>query len=256
MKQQTQIKDLTFYNQEMRKSLFDKAFFLDKIDGETVVDFGCADGTLTEFIKTLFPEKSVIGYDINEEEIYKARENGKACKYFFNTSFIDEIEPRNSTLLLSSVIHEVYNYSTLNEIEEFWNFVFKNNWKEIVIRDMIPSMSIERKADVNDYSKILSSKHSNKIRSFEQEWGSLENNKNLIHFLLKYRYEINWEREVKENYMPLLFEQLLSLIPNYYEITFEHRFILPFIKKNVKKEFNIDIKDNTHTKLILERKNG
>ncbi|MGA1049083.1 MAG: hypothetical protein ACO3UU_13830, partial [Minisyncoccia bacterium] len=39
--------------------------------------------------------------------------------------------------------------------------------------------------------------------SFEKVWGSIfKDYRNFIHFLLKYRYTDNWEREVNENYLP------------------------------------------------------
>jgi hypothetical protein len=75
-----------------------------------------------------------------------------------------------------------------------------------------------------------------------------------VHFLLKYRYTKNWAREVKENYLPLTYEALLALIPAEHDPHYVDHFILPFARQEARKDLGIDIVDNTHIKLILERK--
>jgi len=77
-----------------------------------------------------------------------------------------------------------------------------------------------------------------------------------MHFLLKYKYlQPNWNREVRENYFPLYREKLLSMIPDNYSILYHEHFTLPYIKESVKEDLGIEIKDNTHLKLILKLKN-
>lgn len=84
--------------------------------------------------------------------------------------------------------------------------------------------------------------------------GSLKSNRNLIHYLMKYRYKENWNREVRENYFPLSLEGLLSKIPtDQYEIVYFENYILPYTSKKVKEDFGIEIRDNTHIKLLLEK---
>lgn len=41
-----EIANLKVYNDNMRKSLLDKAYFLSFVDSDTFIDFGCADGSL------------------------------------------------------------------------------------------------------------------------------------------------------------------------------------------------------------------
>ncbi len=74
------------------------------------------------------------------------------------------------------------------------------------------------------------------------------------HFLLKYRYDRNWSREVKENYLPLSAEDIISHLGDNYEIIYKEQFILPFIHNQVMKDFGINIKDNTHIKIIARKK--
>jgi hypothetical protein len=70
----------------------------------------------------------------------------------------------------------------------------------------------------------------------------------------KYQYiEPNWKREVKENYFPIYYENLLRLIPAKYETIYSNHYVLPYFYRHIKHEFGITIKDNTHLQLILER---
>jgi 6-pyruvoyl-tetrahydropterin synthase len=65
------------------------------------------------------------------------------------------------------------------------------------------------------------------LNSFENKWGDLDDHyRTFIHFLLKYKYIDNWEREVNENYLPLSYETLKKKIPSEYKIIYEDRFIL------------------------------
>ena len=46
----------------MRRSMWDKAFFMDKVSGaELIIDYGCADGSLIQFLHELFPAMRFIG---------------------------------------------------------------------------------------------------------------------------------------------------------------------------------------------------
>ena len=105
---------------------------------------------------------------------------------------------------------------------------------------------------MNDVACVLRESDDMLIK-FEQTWGSIEQNKNLVHYLMKYRYKENRDREIRENYFPLYREELLRKIPKEYKITFHDHYVLPYVKNQVKKDFGIDLMDNTHMKLILER---
>lgn len=254
------ITDYSVYNEGMRKSLLDKIFFMDKIDARVIIDYGCADGTLIHFLHTLFPEYQYIGYDIDEEMLQQARskfdEDDMVGSILF-TSDWEEVKRYSksdvSAVLLSSVIHEVYAYGTRRDVDVMWDRIFTDDFDYIVIRDMVPSISMDKKSDINDVKNVMRKADPGHLRDFEQVWGSIEQNKNLIHYLLKYRYNDNWSREVKENYFPINREELLSSIPDSYNIEFHEHFILPFVRNTVKKDFSISIKDNTHIKLILKK---
>jgi SAM-dependent methyltransferase len=254
------IKNYNVYTQGMSKSYQDKLFFLDKINDVTgLVDFGCADGTLIEHIADRLPNVKLVGYDINQDMIQLAMEKDKTCGLYTNdfNEAMRIINTDRSVLNLSSVIHEVYSYSMPYAINEFWNNVFNSGFQYIVIRDFCVSASVNRKADVNDWTKVIQKADVNQVTEYESIWGSIRENRNLVHFLMKYRYVTNWEREVRENYFPITLERLLSKVPtDKYEIIYFEDYVLPFIANKVKEDFGIHLHDSTHVKLLLRSKHN
>lgn len=251
------ISNLQVYQEGMKKSLLDKLFFLDKIESNSIVDFGCANGELIKFMNMLFPEYTYIGYDISEEMINSAKTNIELTGNIYLTSDWNEVKSLlkgSVTILLSSVIHEIYSYSNLIENNKFWNeIVFGGLFDYVVIRDMMPKRSINRKSEINDIKKVRQKADKYHLLDFENNWGSIEENKNLIHFLFKYRYVENWSREVLENYFPLYTEKFLELIPDNYTIDYYEEFVLPFTKRKIESDFGIILKDTTHVKFIIRK---
>lgn len=252
------IKDINHYNTEMTKSIIDKAFFLDKVDAEIFVDFGCGDGSLIAFIEKIMPNAVCIGYDISDDELEIAKGNTD-CKLFSDfkklIAHLDTIRgDRRVAVICNSLIHEVYAYGDDQAVTKFWNQIYKNQFDYVVIRDMCVSENVNRQSDPVSVAKVRQRFDRRRLREFEAEWGVINGNWSLIHFLLKYRYEINWEREVKENYLPLVYEELLGLIPLDYDPMFVDHYILPFVRRQAMIDLGIDIVDNTHIKLILERR--
>jgi hypothetical protein len=247
------IADYAAYNGRMELSMIDKLFFADKILPDAVVDFGCADDSLLRHLVALKPGLIVVGYDTDPEMAKRATDFPIYADWESAKSAIEGA--RHPALILSSVIHEVCHYGSKKDIDDFWAKVFLTGFEYIVIRDMVPSRSIDRPSNINDvkkaYHKFL---HSKALNDFEGIWGSIESNRSLIHFLLKYRYlEPNWDREVRENYLPITREDLLAKIPNEYDVIFHEHYVLPYIWNGVKYDIGIEIKDPTHMKLILRK---
>ena len=272
MQEYNEITNITEYNRRMTQSAMDKAFFVDKIEADIIVDYGCADGFLIYLIKNFFsPETIFIGYDIDPKMIELASERFKNEKniFFFNNwenlkikiDYINGERNRNrevkakTAVVLSSILHELYEYLTVKDVDFFWKEIFDFDY--VVIRDMIPSEKIDRMSDINDVRKIFKRFYGTKeLTDFQNRWGSIENNKSLIHFLLKYKYVTpNWEREVKENYMPLYKERLFCLFPDNFDITYHDHYCLPYIKEQIFKDFGIEVKDATHLKIIFKKRN-
>lgn len=260
-----EIKNLDVYTENMRKSLIDKIFFIDKVDARVFIDYGCGDGSLIGFLAELFPNYVFIGYDNNPDMIKLCKESN----YKFNCKFVSDIETLQSEmssyndkkcLILSSILHEIYSYLDEVEIKLFFNFVFSGAFDFIVTRDMMMSKFA---SDEQAYSDIIAVDYGvigskipttrEHLKQFEDIWGSISKTKNFYHFLLKYRFLENWNREVKENYLPITVEEFLSLIPDNYRIDYSEHFILPFLKRKVEEDFGIVLKENTHFKLILRK---
>lgn len=90
-------------------------------------DYCCADGALIRFLAPLFPEMTFIGYDKNEDMISRADAANiyENCLFYSQPyNFLPWIEAHNYTidecaLNLSSIIHEVYSYSSEEGIDDF-----------------------------------------------------------------------------------------------------------------------------------------
>lgn len=250
------IDDYGSYLSGMDKSYMDKLFFMDKTEGiDNIFDYGCADGSILNHLHALSPGIAMIGYDINPDMVRLANNKPGVIASTNLEKCIKLINPGRTLLNLSSVIHEVYSYSKESEIERFWSVIFDTGFRYIAIRDLSLSRSADRSSDINDYIKVLRYGNQDQIADFEDRWGSLQNNRALIHFLMKYRYMRNWDRENNENYFPITLEKLLSMIPTEkYEIVYFQNYVLPFTSDQVKKDFDITIRDNTHIKILLKRK--
>lgn len=264
------IKNQDKYVTEMRKSMLDKVFFFDKIFEpiENIVDFGCADGSLIEFCKGLFPDYNYIGYDINEDMIKRAKKhvypwtsNHGIVNFTSDWDSID-VDKSKSLLNLSSVIHEVYTYQDEAGIEEFWNRVLNSGFKYISIRDMALWDCFDSGEPyitnlLNNY-KGKDVKYLEKLDEFKELWGVDGNlsDYEAIHFLLKAQYSFydNWDREIKENYLPITVLGIYSRVLENYEICYSDHYVFPYLKWWLKKNLDIDLNVPTHLKLVLKRK--
>ena len=269
--------DINSYNKNMAKPMDDKLFFLEKLDWDDniIVDFGCADGRVLAEIKnrleTMYLGKRnrffYIGYDISPVMIDFAKTNwdGDGRQVLFTSNWNDvikAIEDHNEmkpVLFLSSVIHEVYSYAkNEEEITEFWGRVLNTGFKYVVVRDMMVDKSVNR---LNGYDIPYQLKNTFTLdcyryepylKEFEARWGKITKNKNAVHFLLKYPWTINWERENNENYLPLYTNDLVRIMIQRYDIEYFKHYILQFVYDRVLHDWGLHLKDNTHVKAIFK----
>lgn len=260
----------TVYNNSMCKSLNDKYSFWGGIDADIIVDYGCADGSLIKYIIDNTDHKSdYVGFDNNETMLMLAERNLKD-KYTKNniklTSNWNEVKEacsinKTSILVLSSIIHEIYNYCSYEEIKKFWKDVFNSNFTYIVIRDMMffDEQPFNKKVKITDLHNIkknieLTKFGEKQLKDFEEIYGEIESKGDLVHFFSKYKYIENWEREVKENYYKHYTYELISDILAYsqYNIEYLQSFTLDYLRDWVSSEFNYKIDINTHVKMILK----
>lgn len=270
------ISDYGTYTDGMRKSMTDKTWFLNMIDGaKEIVDYGCADGALLRYIADAMPGVfNLTGIDIDEEMLKLANVNLSCnCEQnialFTPDQFSDiSANAHVSCLNCGSVIHEVYSYGTPESIEKFWDFVFNSGFQYIAIRDMAMSKidiltsdavmdDTLRKITNYNYGCPAAGKRFNDFLNYTNPLGSLSASewiwRDIVHYLLKYRYVTNWDREMRENYLPLLTEEVLLTIPSNYRVKYYEHYTLPYLKDQVMKDFGIDLNTKTHYKLLLER---
>ncbi len=253
---ETPINDLSVYIIRMQKSVLDKMFFIDKVfePFSNVVDFGCANGELIKALQALFGEYRYIGYDISAEMLLAARRNVPSAEFCSDWDGI-KVDYKDTLLNISSTLHEVYSYCTKTEIDEFWKRVFESGFKYIAIRDMMLSDADQMNIDSDQHGLVIKNeKYADKLKDYENVWGKISTQRDLVHYLLKYKYTENWEREVRENYVPITLEQLLETIPVGYEVTYLNHFTLPYTAWQIKNDFGIELTTSTHVKLILRRK--
>lgn len=259
-----QITNTISYTTEMAKSLIDKIYFLDKVDAGLFVDFGCADGIMLDFISKVFPGIILVGYDNDDEMIEKAKVKNAHNDVIFTSSW-EEVakivsEHRDagtkSCLVLSSVIHEVHSYLSQTQIDNVWKMVWGTDtiaFDYIAIRDMMVSRTTTRPSDSLQVARVRQLFDIDMLDEWEANWGGIEDNWSLTHFLLTYRYKENWTREVKENYLPVSYEKFMASVPKRFTPIFKEHFTLPFLRRKVREDFGFELADRTHLKLILER---
>lgn len=252
--------DISNYNayiEGMKKSLRDKMFFKNHIKEDNVdyfIDFGCANGEMLAQIHEEYPNWRLMGIDNNTKMLQVASQKCPEASFWKGLEYVN---PGDSALLnLSSVIHEIYSYCANAEIKAFWGEVLHSRkWKYISIRDFMVAENTDRPSIEADRNLIIQNANLDQVNSFISRWGDITNQRTMMHYLLKYRYTANWEREVDENYFPITLEKLLGLIPeDEYEIVYFEHYALPFTQNKIKEDFGIELQDPTHVKLLLRRK--
>lgn len=255
-KHEVGIRNMDVYLTLMQKGMEEKLFFVDKLpeDIDTFVDFGCADGTMLRALSQLMPGSRLVGFDNSPDMIARARENLPQAELYTDWDSMD-VNPAASCLILSSVIHEVYSYSPPEEIERFWRRVFGSGFRCVVIRDMMIDPEDAQPVSLNDLPRVRDhGQYGSVLAAFEAVNGEVAAPRDMIHFLLKYQYADNWEREVRENYLPLPLPDFWAKIPADYETIFFDHATLPWLAHCVRRDYGFDVRMKTHMKVVLERR--
>lgn len=239
------IENYNVYTNAMKKGLYDKLFFVDKINPSMIVDFGCADGTLMEETQTYFPDIPIIGVDNDA----RMRKSVTDFEVFADLSLVKP--EKGSALILSSVLHELYSYSSPQDIATFWKYA--NQFDYVVIRDMAIPDKERWNSVMWGGADTLRSLYPEQAKDFEKVWGTLAVTERFIHFLLKYKYVENWKRELHENYLINTVESIEAELTNKSVVYKEHT-ILPYLHDTWVKEFGVDVTTPTHLKLIVKNK--
>lgn len=251
-----EINDLQIYNQRMAAGMEDKMWFVHMVcsDVRVIVDYGCADGTLLSLIHRKYPHLILIGVDNNADMLRMAKKNVPSGIFYSVNKFKDvRLNFGNAALILSSVIHEIFTYE--KDPISVTNGLLTQGFKYIAIRDMMLSEDVAKQtSDPFDFVAVKEKSDANMLHEFENIYGDVNNKENLIHFLLKYRYVENWDREVREDYFPWTLESFLRcVIIGTYQLEHLDHYTLPYLKDIIKKDFDIDLNEKTHVKLLLKK---
>lgn len=256
--------DYNIYTTEMSKSVWDKAFFMDKVPGtKCIIDFGCADGAMIHFLAPLFPDIIFVGYDINEQLIKKARMDKP---FYANVTYFTDINDiinyiltinissRELCINFSSVLHEVFSSTGGTEIIK--RLVNELEPQYITIRDMYCDEHIPF-ASESQYLKVWGPLPADKTIEFENKFGHINDWHDITHFLMKLQWVDNgWENEMEENYYSWNIHNLLDFLDDKYIPSFDCRYQLPYLSEKWKKEYDWYNPDmHTHAQFILRRNN-
>lgn len=261
--------NLDTYTTEMAKSVWDKAFFMDKIPGaKCIIDFGCADGAMIRFLAPLFPDITFIGFDISDKMISMARSSKPFYPnvMFFkrHTDVIDyakritTYDPSEICINFSSVLHEVFSSTDGRDtIEEMVNELQP---KYITIRDMycddpVEFISTKRVGTLLDNIAAYEGRDINqRFIEFTDKFGILKNWRDAAHLMMKIQWKDNgWEEELKENYFSWTLDDIFKLCPHY-STMFECRYQLPYLTEQWRLHYNWYNPDiHTHAQFILRR---
>ena len=260
--------DLDIYTTEMSKSVWDKAFFMDKIPGvKCVIDFGCADGAMIRYLSSLFPDTMFIGYDINIDLIARARSTppfNANVLYFTNIDslinfvFHHDYKEKEICVNFSSVLHEVF--SSTGGIEVIQTLIGKLEPRYITIRDMycdekLPFLNGIQNEIVDKIVHNGGSEAFEAAQRFARKFGLIENWRDMTHLLMKLQWIDNgFDDELKEDYYSWKIDDFINLLGNQYIPAFDCRYQLPYLAEKWKNEYgfyNPDI--HTHAQFILRR---
>lgn len=249
------------YLNRMRVGMYDKCWWVDKLypEVDTVVDFGCADGSLWEAIKALCPQiTKYYGIENNKELLDN--------KSFLHFSSIEELPQdinwNHTIVVMNSVIHEICYYQGEAAFRELFKKIQGLGVRHIAIRDMCMCLNAEEyfylKSSNNffyeaicnsPYKDLFIKDYCHNIPTF---YGNIFYQ---IEFLLKYTYKENWDRERDEQYLWDWLNCIMSDISMRIEVNQPFK-IVPQIRQ-IEKDFGIKFPEflNTHRKMLLTKEN-
>lgn len=194
---------------------------------KTILDVGCADGTLMKAIKEVNPEARVIGIDLNQSAVDLARAQGLEVYHMDLKTVYEEVNDTEfDCIIFSSVLHEISSYATANRfsalpISETLSYAYDilDNNGSIIIRDglmddssIICSMKFTNLEDekwfykfINEFQYPYFDYFFNKPLSCEAEIAQ--------EFLATWTWgEKSWPREIQEKFCILTEKNWMKVI--------------------------------------------
>lgn len=249
------------YNQSLAASLGSKLFFVDRIPAMQDVtlwfDFGCGDGALLKALHTAHPGASFVGYDIDRWQVDTANAENPwghfLSSWDYAKGYLSAWTQGPKVAIFSSVLHEVW--SNGGDLMALWREVEALGFDYIVVRDMaLPRRTYWEPTPERwlEASKRLLASHLE--RDFERTYGPLGVLSHFMHFLLKYPYRADWERELAEDYTRYSQERLIEkLTRGPYSVLHARGTSTRHFRDRVWADLGIFSDIPTHLELVLER---
>ena len=167
-----------------------------------VLDIGCADGSLLEYIQKVNHETRLYGVEPNPEMADLARERGFTI---YNSSIEDLIVddmPKFDTIIFSSVLHEISSYSKIENLAFTSQPIVDALEKvskllrlggQIIIRDGIQADS----SDVISFS-FKDPTDKKYIQKFNNEWAGMKHMNTLI---AQHRLDLGFKEETNNTFV-------------------------------------------------------
>lgn len=267
------------YTQRMAQSMWDKNWWVDKIDAsiDTIIDFGCGDAELGKFIEHIFPNRfRYIGIDNDEGMRRLAEHNYPDALIGASMEDIPEdVNPDTTIIIMNSVVHELFNYCSESEMSEILLLTKFVGARYIAIRDMCKFPITIFSTSLNDKALAMMKEiyhrgdesivYLTQLMMYRPELDQDHINL-MLEYVLKYRYKENWERELKERYLWDWYSCLTRIFrmgkeelgsvekaPEY-GIHYHDSFYIPFIYDTFKADFGMDmLQIPSHKKVLYER---
>jgi 2-polyprenyl-3-methyl-5-hydroxy-6-metoxy-1,4-benzoquinol methylase len=239
------MKDSPGYLSRMSNSLGDKLRISEFLaaSGESVLDVGCADGAVTKALASSMPGNRFKGIDIDASFITFAKTD-PFPNAVFRCCFLRDLlltEERFSAVTFMSVLHEFYSYgsgitSVVKALADARELLSSGG--RIIIRDMaLPKPGSELVSVIHKVRNTPA--FINQLTDFEKCFGELCAD-NVNHFLLKYFYTNNWDRECPENYTPVGFEEYHEIFKMLrMKVQHSESYSLPFLSDKWAQDFQL-----------------
>lgn len=244
------------YLERMRVGMYDKCWFLANIDTDvdTIIDFGCADGSLFRFIEAMYPGRfTYVGIENEQHFLDQCPQTPGRTSYFKNLYQVkDNIDWDKAVLVMNSVCHEIYSYVSPYEVSNILDYAIEYGIRHIAIRDMYFRTAYGIPADkwiaIDTALKEKYAKQYEDNKACGRDWREL---------VLKYTYTENWNRESKEQYLhnSFLMDIQNSVVLNKnYDMNVQY-FAIPQQIKRIEKDLGVKWpKDTTtHVKVWISR---
>lgn len=248
------ISNKDIYLKRMRVGMYDKCWWVDKLypEVDTVIDFGCADGSLWEAIKILCPQITKYYGIENNKEFFDILDNKSLPHYSFLESLPKSIDWGRTIMVMNSVVHEICYYKSYVEFMVLLKEIRDKGVRHIAIRDMC--YNCEDYLYYNFYNDIINSNYKDMFKQFVGE-GNPNELSSQIEFFLKYTYKENWDRECAEQYLWDWNFLTKTAIGNTMRIEVNQPFrIVPQIRQ-IERDFGFKFPEflNTHRKMFLTK---